>query len=1401
MPPQEPQMQTAPDPRAELERLRKMKRLRELEAKAGGQPAAPAAPSQRSEIDAIIEEAAAAIPGGFAAFDAKPADPKRMAAMGYVPDPLAKSGYARPQAQQPRMADTGNTNSLIADVARGLEAPVRGLTGGGLEGWARTTQADPLLGATQAVDFISPVDDLGRAYQGVKQAGAGLIEGDMGKAAQGAQQASIDGSFAALQMLPGSMTLRGMTGPRNALAPTTLAGAERAAVQATRAPPVGKAAPQVVEASPQPAPFSAPAEPKSSNFLRNNADRIVGGGVGAFAGSAGDAFAASGGDGNGGPDIINPVTGAFAGMIAPRVAARGYRAAGSAIRGGGFNEAVAVRAARNALAPAGRSADEIRAVDMAQFGDKPSVLADLTQNAQNFSVGLSRQPGRAAELASEQSGDLARTRTGRLFTDVQATTKIDPATVTGDIDAAIKQASEEISPAYEKLFADNAGVNSERLMQLADDPVVGPYVRRAIQASESLQTTAGQAPSNARIWDLVKRGLDRTIESQKRSGGQAAYELEKARGAIKDELDALMPEYKPLRDAADAPRMRDARKQGAQVAGGGLSVEKVRAIASKFTGKPLTALQMGAVEKIVLDIERARGLDGLSSERMREVFGAVFDRETADNLVARIRADQTILKNAQRRDPDFGSATSQAGMADRGMGAVAADAFRAVRNPLEAGLAMLSRSGAYTQDQRNRIAEMLYGGATDENLARIYGNRPPRNALNVEPPPTPQGPPVNRLGMSGSPEALGAAGGTAIGMATAPDQNGDGVVDAQERMLGGAGGALTGGIAGRGVRALGGRASAAPAGKFRGPNQQTFAGVNAKTADKAALARAQNMEAEGASRDDIWDATGWFKGVDGKWRFEIDDSGAKATSAQNRKLRSDALDKQLGDAETASIIRHRADRNGTSAEAAARDLSTELGRPIGPNLVDAAKARTRSEHMAFIADLEQQLAAKSPDMKLGEAVGHSAVYDAYPDMAERPFKQFGLEGGLGTRAAYDEPADTFLSSQFQRPEEELSSSLHEMQHGVQGREGFARGGSEASFTQQKEAELARDAIHWRREIAAKRKEMPKADWIAVENALVQDFKKNGIMDWLPSQKARDLARDKISNPDDQLQEIINVYGLDRNTTTDSPRRMYERLAGETEARNVQTRRDFTPEQRRAKRPWETQDVPDDQQIVRFAGGKSESRPKGPPLNKLTPPPVMNGVGGGKGKPSTFIANTKATKPMATEFDGVDIQMPSDKSGTGRVAIKSERGEGEITFTLNERGDYVVKESRLDADMRGQGLGVKMYEALAQRAAASRRAMYSDSLVSGDAVKIYMALKRRGYNVRLANPDDVAENPNFRPSTWDENRNVLFPAGPKSKPGTIVASPSDPSVFKVTKYGIPAVGGGSLIVIMEPDAET
>ena len=64
--------------------------------------------------------------------------------------------------------------------------------------------------------------------------------------------------------------------------------------------------------------------------------------------------------------------------------------------------------------------------------------------------------------------------------------------------------------------------------------------------------------------------------------------------------------------------------------------------------------------------------------------------------------------------------------------------------------------------------------------------------------------------------------------------------------------------------------TAANAGGF---NQ--FAGVNAKTANLLSLDAAKEMIAGGANTDKVREATGWHKGVEGKWRFEISDSDAK----------------------------------------------------------------------------------------------------------------------------------------------------------------------------------------------------------------------------------------------------------------------------------------------------------------------------------------------------------------------------------------------------------------------------------------------------------------------------------------------------------------------------------------------
>ena len=68
----------------------------------------------------------------------------------------------------------------------------------------------------------------------------------------------------------------------------------------------------------------------------------------------------------------------------------------------------------------------------------------------------------------------------------------------------------------------------------------------------------------------------------------------------------------------------------------------------------------------------------------------------------------------------------------------------------------------------------------------------------------------------------------------------------------------------------GGGVVAAPAGSLR-----SFAGRNAKTADLDALKAAKELSARKRDPEDIFRQTGWFKGKDGQWRFEIDDSQAE----------------------------------------------------------------------------------------------------------------------------------------------------------------------------------------------------------------------------------------------------------------------------------------------------------------------------------------------------------------------------------------------------------------------------------------------------------------------------------------------------------------------------------------------
>jgi hypothetical protein len=161
---------------------------------------------------------------------------------------------------------------------------------------------------------------------------------------------------------------------------------------------------------------------------------------------------------------------------------------------------------------------------------------------------------------------------------------------------------------------------------------------------------------------------------------------------------------------------------------------------------------------------------------------------------------------------------------------------------------------------------------------------------------------------------------------------------------------------------------------FRG-QRGTFAGINALTADKDALAKAQTMIAQGVDPEDVWQETGWGRGADGKWRFEIDDS------------KIDLQD------------RHRND-------------------------------------VYFIED----------------AIGDNPISQAYPKIKDNYLNIGRLDNNIrGYDGMIDESGDIALNRRLTNEgnikTEELKKTLfHELQHSIQAKEEFAKGGNSETFS-------------------------------------------------------------------------------------------------------------------------------------------------------------------------------------------------------------------------------------------------------------------------------------------------------------------------------------------------------------------
>ena len=338
-----------------------------------------------------------------------------------------------------------------------------------------------------------------------------------------------------------------------------------------------------------------------------------------------------------------------------------------------------------------------------------------------------------------------------------------------------------------------------------------------------------------------------------------------------------------------------------------------------------------------------------------------------------------------------------------------------------------------------------------------------------------------------------------------------------------------------------------------GARPKIFAGEGAQTADMQALAKAQQLEKAGTPERAIWSDTGWFRGADKKWRFEIDDSGARLRdynftpqeAFQNTPYADRAEMAPYASKSKADLVGEYKRTGGLIADAATRgdtDKAMQMlqDRSGLDKLFDAMRSRTYGPASSFMAHGE--LGAAYPDVyKL-----HTRIDNDLSGMQGQYLRGDRTQGEqivLGSKPKWSDGKSTFL---------------HELQHAVQQREGFAKGGAPSQFTQlPPDFRLTAQQLISVDETAKKLGEsVDDVARLSLEPTLAQrvnELVKSGQWD---------------ANVNEWRQNIL------------PPQQQYERLAGEAEARAVQSRMDMTPEQRRATFPFDSYDVPRDKLILR-----------------------------------------------------------------------------------------------------------------------------------------------------------------------------------------------------------------------------
>lgn len=334
------------------------------------------------------------------------------------------------------------------------------------------------------------------------------------------------------------------------------------------------------------------------------------------------------------------------------------------------------------------------------------------------------------------------------------------------------------------------------------------------------------------------------------------------------------------------------------------------------------------------------------------------------------------------------------------------------------------------------------------------------------------------------------------------------------------------------------------------------------------LAAARSMETAGKDALAIKMATGWERGTDGKWRYEIPDIKVirQPEMTVNRTEEGDVWYKtKLGKLIDAPEL--------FTAYPQLADI--EVGIQTLP------KGESGSYHNNVLILNIDTYKDKKEDVKkrIGE-IERSAEYKEYSNvfdaedateaemnMSMKKFltsdigkEYYDLMWGKGsTEKAFGKSARSVLS--------------HEIQHAIQDIEGFARGGN---LTIGERIAKQRDSLtDWQRNFIE-----DVAIYESLKDTMREDYPLSRFMRNMAADEARygeSISRDIMTMDDKELRREYNR--LSQASRRVSPGEAYFNIAGEVEARNVQKRLGMSAEERLASLAEETEDVARKDQII------------------------------------------------------------------------------------------------------------------------------------------------------------------------------------------------------------------------------